>query len=106
MNVKAIKAGLLTIAKVTDRMTALKDKLPSGKDRDSIERLLAEAREQLKEAEARIAHEIGFPICKRCWPPEIMTHNDDGDFACPKCGQSIPDTENLKDSDLDDLATW
>ena len=106
MNIQAIKEGLTILGNAISQLKLLKDKLPSGKKRDEAERLLKEAEERMKEAEVRIAHELGFPVCKRCWPPEIMIHNDEGKFICRNCGRPMPVGVSDDIPRSDDLATW
>jgi hypothetical protein len=106
MNIQAIREGLTITGNVIGILTSAKDKLPAGKKRDEVERLLVDAEERLKEAETRIAHELGFPICKRCWPPAIMVHNDDGEFICRNCGKPLPAGLSPDIPMADDLSTW
>lgn len=106
MNIQAIKEGLTITGNVIDILKSATNKLPSGKKKQETERLLKSAEEKIQEAEARIGHELGFPICKRCWPPEIMVHNDDGEFVCRSCGKSMPPGSSPDISNADDLATW
>jgi hypothetical protein len=106
MNIQAIKDGLTIAGDVIDTLRSAKDKLPAGKKKPEMERLLESAAEKLKEAESRIGHELGFPICKRCWPPEIMVHNEDGEFICRGCGKAMPDGMSADVPNADDLSTW
>lgn len=107
MNIQAIKEALASIAQSIDVLRSMQAKLPTGKKQTEAAKLLTEAEGKLKEAEARIAHELGFPVCKRCWPPEIMVRRDDGEFVCRNCGKLMPDDihPNRPIPD-DDLSTW
>lgn len=106
MNIHALKEGLKIANNAVNALTTAVDKLSAGKKKDAIACQLKEANERLKEAEARIAHELDFPICKRCWPPEIMVHSDDGEFICKGCGKSMPPGASPDIPKFDDLATW
>ena len=106
MNIQAIKEGLTITGNVIDILKSAKKKLPAGKKKKEVEGLLLDAEEKIKEAEARIAHELGFPICKRCWPPSIMVHNDEGEFICRGCGKPMPAGASSDVPAFDDLATW
>jgi len=65
------------------------DSIPSGKKRKEAERLLAEAEQEQKKAEAMLAKQLGFQICQDCWPPEIMVFSKaDGFLRCRNCGQT------------------
>jgi len=110
MNIQAIKEGLTITGSVIGILKSAKDTLPSGKKRAEAERLLADAEQKIKEAEARLAPELGFPICRRCWPPEIMTLNNEGEFLCRHCGLPMPDGVILEippeNSSSRGLETW
>ena len=106
MNIEAIKLGLMNTVTAIDLLKSAKEALPSGEERDEIDRLLTDAGQKLKEAEAKIAREFDFPICKRCWPPEIMIHNEYQEFVCRGCGEPMPDGLLPGNSGLDDLGTW
>lgn len=106
MNIHAINEGVTILRNAVNALKSATDKLPSGKQKKEAERLLKNAEERIKEAEARIGHELGFPICKRCWPPEIMVHNDEGEFVCKGCGKTMPPGTTAEIPNFDDLATW
>ena len=110
MNIKALNEGLTATEKVIGLLKSAADTLPSDKTKDEIKRLLVDAEQKIKEAEARLGPELGFHICKRCWPPEIMTVNDEGDLTCRHCGQPAPDGALLEvpqgNSESSGLETW
>lgn len=107
MNIQAIKEGFTITENVIGILKSATDKLPPGNKRKEADRLLKAAEEKIKEAEARVGHELGFPVCKRCWPPEIMIHNDDREYICRNCGKPMPDGVSTTEiSPADDLSTW
>jgi hypothetical protein len=110
MNILAIKEGLTITGSVIGILRSVKNTLPSGKKKDEAERLLVDAEEKMKEAEAQLATELSFPICKRCWPPEIMTLNNEGEFICRHCGLPMPDGVLIEippeNSESSGLETW
>src|SRR6266481_5058574 len=67
-------------------LKSLKDLLPKGRKRDEAEQLIQQAEAALKRADARIALDMGFPLCRRCWPPEIMLIAEDTVYRCRRCG--------------------
>jgi len=75
--------------------------IPTEEKRNAAEKALAKAESEFKQAEASRANELGFSICLRCWPPEIMKMNDDDVFVCVNCGKSDSSTynETLKKQD-------
>jgi uncharacterized Zn finger protein (UPF0148 family) len=38
-------------------------------------------------AQATLGGELGFSLCPRCWPPELVVTDLDGELNCPVCGQ-------------------
>jgi RNase P subunit RPR2 len=110
MNIKALNEGLTATENVLGLLQSASDALPAGETKEEAKRLLADAEQKIKEAEARLGPELGFHICKRCWPPEIMTLNDDGEFICRNCGRPLPDGALLEippgNSDSSGLETW
>ena len=89
MDTESLKEGLTVLGAAIKMLKSLKPLIPSGAKRDEAERLLSEAELKMKEAEARLAKDLGFRICKRCWPPEIMTQNDVGEWVCRCCGKPV-----------------
>lgn len=110
MNIQAIKEGLTITGSVIGLLKSVTDTLPSGETRNEAERLLVDAEQQIKEAEARLAPELGFHLCKRCWPPEIMTLNNEGEFICRHCKLPMPDGSLIEippeNSGSSGLETW
>jgi hypothetical protein len=110
MNIKAIKDGLTITGNAIGILKSVTDTLPSGEKREEAERLLVSAEQKIKEAEARLAPELGFHLCKRCWPPEIMTLNNEGEFICRHCGLPMPDGALIEippeNSGSSGLETW
>ena len=35
----------------------------------------------------RFGGELGFSLCPRCWPPELVATDLDGKLNCPVCGR-------------------
>ena len=49
--------------------------------------LLDQAEGDLRVAKATLAHELGFRLCPRCWPPELIASDRNGRAHCPACNQ-------------------
>lgn len=96
------------VEKIGATLSALKTlksfikKLPKNEDRESAEKAMKLAEENLKLAEADIAAKLEYPLCKRHWPPEIMVsigYSEDDpyreDFRCrdPECDGEYPGKE-------------
>jgi len=65
--------------------------LPKGRDRDAIARRLEEADLALELSNARLAADLGYPLCRCAFPPRPMLwDNKAGAFVCrePGCGRT------------------
>ena len=63
--------------------------LPKGEKKAEIEGKIGDAEKVLSESDARLARDLGFPLCQCTFPPQIMLWKEDEDFhACPRpaCG--------------------
>ena len=90
MNPEQIKAWALAGSAAIAALKEVIPLLPSGAKKEEAERAIARAEQEMKEAEASAAKKLGFEICPRCWPPEIMTFGDDDLYRCRACGKPIP----------------
>jgi hypothetical protein len=88
MDIDALHSALLSI-------TIVSEKLRSGREMvgelenvaPGFGELLEEADKDLRLAKATLAGELGFHVCPRCWPPELVTTDRQGRVTCPNCGQ-------------------
>ena len=90
LNPESIKPWVQTLGLLFGVLKQARELLPSGSKRDQFEQLTADAERLAKEAEARMAQDLGFVVCKRCWPPEIMLCGDDNQLRCRGCGKPNP----------------
>jgi hypothetical protein len=75
---------------VLDLMRAACALLPKGRDRDAIAQRLDEAAQALELSNAKLACELGYPLCLCVFPPKPMLWDNALDaFACrdPGCGR-------------------
>lgn len=75
---------------VVDLMRSASALLPRGRDRDAIARRLDEADRALELSNARLARDLGYPLCRCVFPPKPMLFdNARGGFVCrePGCGR-------------------
>ena len=88
MDIDALHSTLLSITIVSEKLRAGREMV------DQVERvapgfgdLLNEADKDLRIATATLACELGFNVCPRCWPPELVTTDRKGRVSCPNCGE-------------------
>ena len=88
MDIDALHSTLLSITIVSEKLRAGREMI------DQVDRvapgfgdLLDEADRDLKVAKATLAGELGFNMCPRCWPPELIATDRKGRVTCPECGE-------------------
>ena len=89
MDIDALHSALLSITIVSEKVRTARqtvdelntDYVPGLAD------LLGEAERDLRMTKATLAGELGFDVCPRCWPPEIVTTDAHGRVNCPNCGE-------------------
>src|SRR5438876_1288538 len=88
MDIDALHSALLSITVVSDKLRSAREILSAADDSQiELGQTLAEAERDLRIAKATLAGELGFSLCPRCWPPELVTAERDGRINCPVCGQ-------------------
>ena len=91
-----LKEGISLVTSALSLVKQGKDLMPKGEQKSQVEKKLEEAEEKLKLGNAKIAKELGYPLCKCTFPPPIMlsrgTHNNQGAevFRCPQCNKEYP----------------
>lgn len=69
-------------------LNAAKDAIPKGKPRDEAEAKIHEAESAMKKADAALANELGYRLCKCEFPPTPMLWREaEKAEVCPRCGQ-------------------
>jgi hypothetical protein len=88
MDIDALHSALLSIALVSEKLRSTREFLPQNENVPAgLEKFLYEAERDLRMAKATLAGELGFALCPRCWPPELVTADRDGRIDCPACGK-------------------
>ena len=75
---------------VVELMRSTSALMPRGRDRDAIAKRLDEAGEALELSNARLARELGYPLCRCVFPSKPMLWDRGrGAFVCrePGCGR-------------------
>ena len=88
MDLDALHSTLLSISIVSDKLRTGREMIEELHDVEpNLRELLDEADSGLRMATATLAGELGFSVCPRCWPPELLTTDKEGHLSCPVCGQ-------------------
>src|SRR6476620_214353 len=79
MDIDALHSTLLSISLVSDKIRVARENLPvNGRSAVHLGNLLDKAEDDLRVAKATLAHELGFRLCPRCWPPELIATDRSG----------------------------
>src|SRR4030095_5652541 len=88
MDIDALHSTLLSMSLVSDKLRTARENLPAnGHFPVDVGDLLDKAEGDLRVAKATLARELGFRLCPRCWPPELIATDRSGRAHCPACGQ-------------------
>src|SRR5437763_17099885 len=88
MDIDALHSTLLSITVVSEKVRAARETLSATADAPaSLGKFLSEVESDLRIAKATLGGELGFSLCPRCWPPELVAADLDGLLNCPVCGQ-------------------
>src|SRR4026208_439215 len=88
MDIDALHSALLSITVVSEKVRAAEEVLSApGGAPSRLGKFLCEAENDLRMAQATLGGELGFSLCPRCWPPELVATDLDGKFNCPVCGR-------------------
>jgi hypothetical protein len=97
MDIAQLKDAFEMFYKVIASLKTFKDLL-SGSKKEDAEKILRDAEKEFRLAEAKIAQELGYPICRCNWPPEIMRSIGMGEygdsFQCPACKRVLSYDDN------------
>ena len=76
---------------VIELLKSARNLLPKGADKDAIAHKIEEAEQAIGRADAKLAKELGYKLCKCTFPPKPMLWNETRKlFVCqnPDCGRT------------------
>jgi hypothetical protein len=89
-----LKTAFSAIREVLGLVKDVKDTLPEGEKKNAISQGIEKAERASKIAEAQMASGLGFALCRRHFPPEIMLEtgyaNNRRQMECPVCHHTWP----------------
>lgn len=94
-----------------DTFKSARELIPKGDKRDELDRKLKEAEQLLKRTDAKLAHELGYELCRCTFPPTVMLyHHVEKAHVCPNdgCGNRVKvstaeDFQQTRTGDYDPL---
>lgn len=91
---ETIKNGLSLFRDAISVAKGAKDLLPTGSDKETVEKSLEAAERASKLAETQIAQALGYHLCKCTFPPQVMLSKgykgSQEHFQCPSCKKTWP----------------
>jgi hypothetical protein len=88
MDIDALHSALLSITVASEKVRSVQGMVPAkGNAPADLEKRLNEVESDLRLAKATLGGELGFSLCPRCWPPELVAVDLEGHLNCPVCGQ-------------------
>jgi len=86
MDFDTLTKGISLFGSALSALKQARDLLPDGSQKADATAMLERAERELKVAEGEVAKKMGYEICRKHFPPEIMLSGDDAVWECPKCG--------------------
>ena len=88
MDIDALHSTLLSIAIVSEKLRTARETIEEAKRvPPNLRELLDDSLNDLRMAKATLAGELGFNLCPRCWPAELLSIDRKGRLTCPACGE-------------------
>jgi len=72
INPAEVGAWAVASKSVIDAFKTAWEMLPSGDDKEAVGHKIKEAEQALVRADARLAKELGYPLCECTFPPSLM----------------------------------
>ncbi len=85
MDIDALHSALLSLTVLPEQIRSARANVSvsNGGTPSAFEEFLSTMERDLRIAKATLARELGFPICRCCWPPELLARGVDGREYCP-----------------------
>ena len=92
MDIDALHSALISLTIVPEEIRSTREALAAACENETpgLAAFLENIERDLRVAKAALAHELGFPLCQCCWPPQLMATNSDGGTHCSRWPQEEP----------------
>lgn len=85
LDLESIKQAISSIGAALTILKQAKELLPDSSQKQKLIIAIESAERQLKIVESQTAHALGYELCRKHFPPEIMLSDDDKIWSCPTC---------------------
>lgn len=96
MDIDALAKGIGVFGSALAALKQAVDLLPDSSTKEDAAAALRKAEREFKLAEAEVADKLGYEICRKHFPPEIMLSEDDMVWVCPECGNTKDNTPRVR----------
>lgn len=86
MDIEPIIAGIGLFSTAVNALKQAISLIPDSSQKADAEAALEQAERKFKLAEAKTAKHLGYEICRKHFPPEVMLSENDTLWECPQCG--------------------
>ena len=85
MDIDALHSALLSLTLLSEEIHSAREEITiaTGGMPSVLGELLKGMERDLGIAKATLARELGFPVCRCCWPPEILVADRNAPAHCP-----------------------
>src|SRR5207247_8930553 len=88
IDIDGLHSTVLSFTVVSVKRRGAREMLSATGDAPArLGKFLREAENDLLMAQATLGGELGFSLCPRGWPPELVATDLDGELNCPVCGR-------------------
>lgn len=88
MDINTLSQGVGLFGVAVNALKQVIEMLPDTAKKTEAQSALARAEREFKIAEATAATNLGYEICRKHFPPEIMLSEDNANWNCPQCGNT------------------
>lgn len=98
MDIDALHSALLSLTLLPEQLRSARETLAATNDdaHSALGEFLRSTERDLRIAKITLARELGFPVCRCCWPPELLATDSGGNTYCPATSsQKAPAPEEM-----------
>jgi len=88
---QALSTTFTLLKKASKVLREWTGKLPDTPTKEAATKDLKQAEETMEIAKAQVAETLGYFLCRKHFPPEIMLKIREGVYSCQTCGDTIGD---------------
>lgn len=98
MDIDALHSALVSLTVCPEQVRSARENLTAanGNGPASLGDFLDSLERDLRVAKATLAGELGFTLCRCCWPPELLATDGNGQAYCPSSPKAAHEDHLVK----------